>query len=466
MYAIVDVETTGLGGEANRITEIAIAVHDGNSLLEEFHSLVNPQTPISPHVTGLTGIDNDMVRDAPPFEDLADTIRSFTEDKVFVAHSVNFDYNVIRKEFQRIGQDFRRKKLCTVLLSRQIFPGLQSYSLGRLCRHLNIVIQDRHRAKGDTDATVILFEKLLKNDTEGVLSRQLHQRSQELTLPPLLPKDVFDKLPETPGVYYFLDEKGRPIYVGKAINIKKRVLGHFYDKKSKEIALARETTHIECEETGNELLALIRESTQIKHHFPKYNTAQKRPPKGYGIIHYTDRQGILHLGYNPLRHAPGPLKIFYTVTECISFLEKICEVYELCPKFTQLQTNVPSCSHYKLKNCRGICKGEEKTDTYNKRVWQAIDDIRSVQDNFIIVEKGRTPEENVLIEVRNGNYAGYGFISKEEGIDHYEKFRDFITPQKHNADIKQLIDSYLNRNNKDNILFEKEISATDVHHAK
>lgn len=456
MYAIVDVETTGLGGEANRITEIAIAVHDGNTLLEEFHSLINPQVPISPYVTGLTGINNDMVMDAPVFEDLADTIRCFTEDKIFVAHSVNFDYNVIRKEFQRIGWDFRRKKLCTVRLSRQIFPGLKSYSLGRLCRHLDIEIQDRHRAKGDTDATVILFEKLLENDNKGVFARQLNPRSGEITLPPLLPKSVFDKLPETPGVYYFLDERDKVIYVGKAINIKKRVLGHFYDKKSREIALARETAHIDCEETGSELLALIRESTQIKQYFPRYNTAQKKPVKGYGIIAYTDRQGILHLGYNQLRIAPDPLKIFYTVTECLSFLEQVCEKYELCPKFTQLQTNVPHCSHYKLKNCRGICREKEKTEEYNERVEQAIEAIRSVREDFLIIEKGRTPGEKALIEVKSGNYAGYGFIPGEERIDRYENFRDFITPQKHNADIKQIINAYLARNTKKNIVFDTD----------
>ncbi|MBC9797004.1 exonuclease domain-containing protein [Sinomicrobium weinanense] len=462
MYAIVDVETTGLGGDANRITEIAIAVHDGNVLLEEFHSLVNPGTHISPYVTGLTGIDNDMVMDAPAFEDIADTIQNLTEDKVFVAHSVNFDYNVIRKEFQRIGQDFRRKKLCTVRLSRQIFPGLRSYSLGRLCRHLDIEIQDRHRAKGDTDATVILFEKLLKNDAKDVFARQLHQRSREFTLPPLLSKEVFDKLPATPGVYYFLDEKGKVIYVGKAINIKKRVLGHFYDKTSKEIALARETAHIDCEETGNELLALIRESTQIKHLFPKYNTAQKRPVKGYGIVCYTDRQGILHLGYNRLRHTPDPLKIYYTTTECISFLEQVCEAYELCPKYTQLQTNVLHCSHYKLKSCKGICRGTEETGTYNKRVKEAINHIQAVQDNFIIVERGRTPEENALIQITGGNYAGYGYISKEETIDSYREFQDFISPQKHNPDIKQIITSYLAKSHNHRIITEGD-TAMSLH---
>lgn len=461
MYAIVDVETTGLGGDANRITEIAIAIHDGKKVVDEFHSLVNPEVPISPYVTGLTGIDNDMVRDAPVFAAIAETVLEYTEDKIFVAHNVGFDYNVIRREFQRAGKDFRRKKLCTVRLSRQIFPGLKSYSLGQLCSSLNIPVYDRHRAKGDTDATAILFGKLLENDTKGIFGRQLHPRSGEMTLPPLLPGHVVNKLPESPGVYYFLDEKGQIIYVGKAINIKKRVLGHFYDKTAREITMARETADIHCEETGNELLALIRESTKIKQHFPKFNTAQKKPSKGYGITAYTDRKGILHLGYNQLRLVTDPIGVFYSVTECIAFLEQYCAQYDLCPRFTHLQHNVSQCSHYKLNNCRGICRGKEQPETYNLRVRQAIEDILSLRENFFILEKGRAPDEKALIEVRDGNYAGYGFITAEESVTRYDAFRNFIIPQKYNRDIQQIINTYIARNSKNNVIYAGDDPGTD-----
>ncbi|WP_461534479.1 exonuclease domain-containing protein [Sinomicrobium sp.] len=445
MYAIVDVETTGLGGDLNRITEIAIAIHDGKQLIDEFHSLVNPGIPISPYVTGLTGIDDTMVMNAPSFADLADTVEQYTKNKIFVAHNVGFDYHIIRKEFERAGMEFKRKKLCTVKLSRQIFPGLRSYSLGKLCSYLGITINDRHRAKGDTDATVVLFEKLLQHDHQSIIEKQLHPHSGESALPSLLPKEVFDRLPETPGIYYFIDQRDRIIYVGKAINIKKRVLGHFYDKKAKEIAMSSETSNIHFEETGSELLALIREATEIKKNYPKYNTAQKRSPKAFGIVHYTDRAGIVHLGYSLLKQVKQPLKVFYSVTACIAFLEDLCEKFDLCPKFTQLQSGVERCSHYKLKNCRGICEGNESVESYNERVLLAIESIQLSGKNLIIVEKGRTEDEKALIEIQNDNYFGYGFISVEHSLKRYEELQDFITPQQHYPDIQQIVDSYLER---------------------
>lgn len=445
MYAIIDVETTGLRGEDNRITEIAIAIHDGKKVIEDYHTLINPEIPISPYVTGLTGIDDSMVQEAPVFKEIAPTINELTQNRIFVAHNVSFDYNVIRSEFKRIGTDYKRKRLCTVRLSRKIFPGYRSYSLGNLCRSLQIPILNRHRAKGDTDATVILFEKLLANDTKDVFGKLLNQRSKELTLPPMLPASVFENLPETPGVYYFLNKAGKVIYVGKAINIKKRVLGHFYDKKARELAMAGETVHVDFEETGNELLALLVESAKIKQYYPKYNQAQKQTVKGYGIISYTDRKGIVHLGYTGLKMANTPLKICHTITECLSFLAYLCEAYELCPKYTHLQENVPHCSHYKLRDCRGVCREKESVDDYNKRVYSAIKSLTVADRTFIIVEKGRAEKEKSLIWIDNGSYRGYAFIDSEETISDPGRFEDFLIPQQSNLDTDRIIQSYMQR---------------------
>src|SRR5690606_7152762 len=249
-------------------------------IVDEFTSLVNPQCPIPRFITGLTGIDDHMLRDAPLFSELADRVLHMTEGAVFVAHSVNFDYGVIQEEFRQLGLDFKRKKLCTVRLSRQLIPGLASYSLGKLCSAQGIPLLDRHRARGDAHATVLLFEKLLAHPDSGALMKAfLNARSQESTLPPNLPKAIFDRLPQKPGVYYFKNHKGETIYVGKAINLKKRVLGHFYDKSAKEIQMCRETTDIDFKLSGSELLALLMESAEIKRLFPLYNSAQKRAPR-------------------------------------------------------------------------------------------------------------------------------------------------------------------------------------------
>ncbi|OJV16475.1 MAG: DNA polymerase III subunit epsilon [Dyadobacter sp. 50-39] len=174
MYAIVDIETTG-GGGTSRITEIAVFRHDGNQIVDFFHSLVNPEIYIPPFITRLTGIDNEMVKDAPTFYDVQDAVRAMTRDAWFVAHNAKFDYGFIRREFGALDEYFQRDLLCTVQLSRKIFPGLKSYSLGNLCESLEIMIENRHRAHGDAEATVRLFEKLLLNDRQNLIPIDLYQ---------------------------------------------------------------------------------------------------------------------------------------------------------------------------------------------------------------------------------------------------------------------------------------------------
>lgn len=174
MYAIVDIETTGGGGNA-RITEIAVFRHDGEKIVDFFHSLINPEIYIPPFITRLTGIDNEMVKDAPTFCDVQDAVRAMTRDAWFVAHNAKFDYGFIKREFGALDEYFQRDLLCTVQLSRKIFPGLKSYSLGNLCQSLEILIENRHRAHGDAEATVRLFEMLLMNDRQKLIPIDLYQ---------------------------------------------------------------------------------------------------------------------------------------------------------------------------------------------------------------------------------------------------------------------------------------------------
>jgi DNA polymerase III subunit epsilon len=170
MYAIVDIETTG-GGPAARITEIAVFRHDGCQVIDFFHSLINPECWIPPFITNLTGIDNAMVVDSPTFPEVQDAVRRLTMDAWFVAHNARFDYGFIKREFGAIDEYFQRDLLCTVQLSRKIFPGFKSYSLGNLCSSLEISIENRHRAQGDAAATVKLFEMLLMNDKQRLIPK-------------------------------------------------------------------------------------------------------------------------------------------------------------------------------------------------------------------------------------------------------------------------------------------------------
>lgn len=447
MYTIIDIETTGNGVKGNRITEISIFKYDGHEVIDEFTSLVNPQCPIPAFITGLTGIDNDMVRNAPLLEEIIPQINAITADTIFVAHSVNFDYNVIKNEFKLLGHDFSRKKLCTVRLSRKLLPGYNSYSLGKLTAALGIPLTDRHRARGDAHATVLLFHKLLRaENSEKVFKLFLNSKSQEATLPPGLPKEEYLKLPTTPGVYYFKDQKGKIIYVGKAKNIKKRVLGHFYDKKTKEITLCAETTSLDFEETGNELIALLKESAEIKHHYPKYNSAQKRSIQQYGIFSYEDRNGIIHLAFNKIKMTPNPLAICYSPTEARQYLETLCSTFELCPKYCHLQENVAACSHYKIKQCIGICSDLQMVNEYNDRVKDALTSLKEVQTDVFIKIKGRTADENAFVFIQENNYSGYGFVPKETPIHQPQDLETFIVRQKNTLETQRIIESYLRKN--------------------
>lgn len=445
MYTIIDIETTGNGIKGNKITEIAIFKIDGTKIVDEYTSLVNPQCPIPYFITGLTGIDDQMVKNAPIFSEIAEDVLRLTQDCIFVAHAVNFDYGVIKEEFRQLGVDFIRKKLCTVRLSRKLIPGLHSYSLGKLCSSVGIPLTDRHRARGDAHATVLLFQRLLASPhSEQVFQKFLNARSQEATLPPHLSKSVVDAIPQKPGVYYFKDINGSIIYVGKAINLKKRVLGHFYDKSEKEIRLCRATAHIDFELSGSELVALLMESAEIKRHYPIYNRAQKRNIKQFGVFCYEDRKGIKHLAFNTLNSVPQPLKVFYNLTDCRLFLKQICMEYRLCPKYCHLQVTEANCSFYEDTFCEGICSGEESIEAYNKKVDKVISDLTAQEiGTRILKEKGRNSDESAFILIDEEQYKGYGFISNEIEITSIEDIEAFIIPQKNTPETQRILSSYL-----------------------
>ncbi|WP_193554879.1 exonuclease domain-containing protein [Maribacter aurantiacus] len=456
MYCIVDIETTGNGIKGNRITEISIFKYDGHAVVDEFTSLVNPECEIPFFITGLTGIDNDMVRNAPKLAEIAPKILEITSNAIFVAHSVNFDYNVIKNELQLLGIEFSRRKLCTVRLSRKLLPGYHSYSLGKLCSAVGIPLSNRHRARGDAHATMLLFHKLLRtHDAEKVFKSFLNAKSQEATLPPSLPKSEFEKLPTTPGIYYFKDGKGHIIYVGKAINIKKRVLGHFYDKSTKEIALCNETAYLDFEETGNELIALLLESAEIKKHYPKFNRAQKRKIQQYALFSYEDRNGILHLAYNKINMAPNPLLVLYSISECRTFLEALCESFGLCPKYCHLQDNVDTCSHFRIKNCIGICSDIDHLEVYNQRVRKAIASLGETKSDFAIRLKGRNPEENGFVLVQENLYTGYGFIPKDTPLSTQDDFESYLTRQKNTLETQRIVEAFVRKSPKGILSFTR-----------
>lgn len=445
MYAIVDIETTGGYAANHRITEIAICYHDGMEVTETFHTLVNPGRSIPYYITGLTGITSEMVFSAPSFEEIAEEIHKRLDGKVFVAHNAQFDYSFLKKEFEQAGIAWQSKKLCTVRLSRKIIPGLKSYSLGSLAESLGIQIANRHRAGGDAAATVKIFDQLLQRDRDNHILKALKKNSGETILPPNLSKDEFDKLPSKCGVYYFHDARGNVIYVGKALNIRKRIAGHFTGdaREWSRSRIRNDIHHISYELTGNELIALILESQEIRKLWPKYNQAQKYRSEEWGIYVYEDRNGFFRFSVNLVTRGSHPLIRFSTKGDAWNFLWQKVRENELCPKLSGLQVAKGLCFEYQTGTCKGACMGVEAMKKYNRRAEKAINSFCEKGTSVAIIGKGRDANEQSLVLVEEGSYFGFGFFGRDVSISDVESARTYVRKSIETPTVQNLINSYL-----------------------
>jgi DNA polymerase III subunit epsilon len=445
MYAIVDIETTGGYAENHRITEIAIVHHDGVHVGKTYRTLINPQRAIPSYITGLTGITTEMVLAAPRFEEVASEIFAMLADKVFVAHNAHFDYSFIKKEFEQTGIVWQTKKLCTVRLSRKILPGLKSYSLGSISESLGIKIANRHRAGGDADATVKVFDLLLRRDAEGHIAKALKRNSGETILPPNLPKEDFDRLPAKPGVYYFLNARGSVIYVGKATNIKKRIAGHFSGdaREWSRQNIRNEIHHIRYELTGNEMIALILESQEIRRLWPKYNQAQKHRVEEWGIYTYEDRNGYVRFSVNTVMRGSQPLVRLSSKGDAWNYLWEMVHAFQLCPKLCGLQSAKGLCFQHQTGECKGACQGIEPAKKYNKRVHVMLAGVNEKGESLAIIGKGRTQTEQSLILIKDGSYYGHGFTDRRKSISNFQEAQQLIRTGVETPTIHNLINSYL-----------------------
>lgn len=445
MYAIVDIETTGGYAANHRITEIAVYHHDGIQLTGSYHTLINPERSIPYYITGLTGITSEMVLDAPAFSEVAGELLDQLNGRVFVAHNAHFDYSFLKREFEMAGLSWQAKKLCTVRLSRKILPGLRSYSLGSLAESLGIQITNRHRAGGDASATAKIFDILLRRDKDQHILKALKKNSGETILPPNLPKEEFDRLPAKPGVYYFHNARGQVIYVGKAINIKKRIAGHFTgdSRDWSKSNIRNEIHHISYELTGNELIALILESQEIRRLWPKYNQAQKHRTDEWGIFNYEDRNGYRRFSVNKVVRGSRPLIRFSSKGDAWNFLWEKVREFELCPKLCGLQVAKGLCFNYQTGECHGACLSVEGTEVYNTRATEAIMAAINRGNNAAIIGQGRNVDEQSIILVENGSYRGFGFFDKTASVTDFESARLFVKSGVETPTVQNLINSYL-----------------------
>ena len=445
MYAILDIETTGGQYNQEGITEIAIYKFDGHDVVDQFISLVNPEIPIQPFVVKLTGINNAMLRSAPKFYEVAKRIIEITEGCVVVAHNASFDYRILQTEFRRLGYDFKKPTLCTVELSKKIIPGLASYSLGKLVRSLGIPMSDRHRASGDAMATVKLFKMLLAKDVEKEIVKSFVKTEIKAGMSPKL-LDIVENLPSKTGIYYIHNEKGDLIYIGKSKNIKKRVNQHFTGTSSKSKKIQRDVFAVTFEETGSELIALLKESEEIKINKPVYNRAQRKSIFQWALYASKDALGYLRLSVEKADGRKKELTSFTSLMEGKNALFRITEKYQLCQKLNGLYESKAACFQYKIKECKGACVEKEKIEDYNCRVEEFMKNMQFENDNMVIVDKGRSIEERSAVLIENGVYKGYCFFDLNYQITNVEVLKNIIIPMQSNRDTKTIIQMYLRKN--------------------
>lgn len=455
MYAILDIETTGGSPKTEKITEIAIFFHDGNKVVDEWSTLINPEKDIPYFITGLTGITNEMVANAPRFYEIAKELVERTEDYTIVAHNASFDYGFIKNEFSRLGFEYNREVLCTVRLSRKLIPGHKSYSLGKICKDLGIEITDRHRAAGDALATVQLFE---------LLQEQGKQNGSDLVSPPStkyknlnanLKVEDITVLPEKAGTYYFYDENDILLYIGKSINIKKRILSHLGNTSSKRATEMKERiTSISYELTGSELIALLKESEEIKQNKPMYNRAQRRTLSHWGLYTEKDPFGYITLSLAKLSdRIEHPVTGFNNKTEAREMLTRLVEKHWLCQKLTGLYHTDGACFHYGIRQCNGACVQKESVKDYNKRAEELLSGFRLDQGNMLIIDQGRNLAEKSVVRIEKGIYMGFGYISVEEGYLGIDQMLDCVKPALDNRDVRQILNSWLRKNKVEKILY-------------
>lgn len=445
-FVIVDVETTGGSPKNSKITELAMYKYDGEKIIDEFITLVNPEQQIPEFIVRLTGITDEMVENAPKFYEIAKKVLEFTEDCIFVAHNVAFDYGMFRHEFKSLGFDFRLPHLCTVRAARYVIPGHVSYSLGKLSRALEIEIVGRHRAGGDALATTKLFDLIYHKDPNH-LSNFIQQEVNPKSVHPNLNIEIIDELPNKAGVYKFLNEFNQIIYIGKSIHIKKRVEQHLRNTSTaKGLKMIQEIVRVEYELTGSELIAMLLESELIKKHQPLYNRKLRKSSFPFGLFDVEDAKGYLNLTIHSIAKTESiPLLHFTTRKEGNDYLTHIVEKYQLCQKLCGLYTTQSGCFNHSIKQCKGACVGEESAASYNERVSELVRQLSFEGKSFYILDKGRNKGERSMVLIENGAYKGYGFAPFHFNGKEPSDWKRYIIPQNENRDINTILNLFLRK---------------------
>jgi DNA polymerase-3 subunit epsilon len=377
----VDLETTGGNAAFHRITEIGIVRVADGQLVEEWSSLVNPECRIPSSIEAFTGISNEMVAQAPRFAELSMLVQQKLDGAVFVAHNARFDYSFLRAEFRRIERRFAAKVLCTVKLSRRLFPEHRRHSLDAVMERHGLRCSARHRALGDARVLWDFWCRLRAELPEVELAAAARGLLGAHALPPQLPADLADELPEGPGVYRFFGHDDALLYVGKSVSLRTRVLSHFAGEHtdSKEQRLARQVRRIDWRETAGELGALLLEAQWIKNQQPLHNRRLKRNPGAVTLrvpAAGDGRVSVLGIDGIEAEELADCFGLFRAPQAAHKALSDIARAQQLCLKVLGLEDSAGSCFAFQVGKCRGACVGREPLVLHRMRLSFALSSLR------------------------------------------------------------------------------------------
>lgn len=441
MYAILDIEATGGKVGEESIIEIAVYKYDGKEIVDQFISLVNPEKKIDQYVQRLTHISDKMVLTAPKFHEIAKRIVEITDDCILVGHNVMFDYRMLKQEFDRLGYNYEKEWIDTFEYSEKLIPGLPSYSLGKLCESLGIVVTDRHRASGDARATISLFKLLLDKDSEKIITKKTglkqpkkaHSKYQKL----------LEGLPNSIGVYYLYNSRKQLIYISRSNNIARSINQIFTSKTLKANKLKRYTRSIKFEETGSGFLAAIKENNEVLNNQPMYNVKLvENKVYPFGLYYLESKRGYSRLEIGKVRKTQPVLK-FKTKERAKEVLEKIVHDYNLCQQVNAGIKSDESCFQYKVNKCNGACIKEESKEVYNERIQNFIKTTEYPSETFLIIDKGRKGIEKSFYLVENGEFKGYGYYEYHHQIKTLEKIHNILIPIQETEEIKNMLKYFL-----------------------
>jgi DNA polymerase-3 subunit epsilon len=443
---VIDVETTGISHRYGGVIDVGVLRIEDGQVVETFQHLINPGSRIPAFITQLTGITNDDLASAPYFADIAPQLQLLLKDCIFVAHNARFDYSFIKEEFRRLDIRYAPKILCTVKLSRGLYPQHRHHKLDALIERFDLQVADRHRAFGDAQATWQALEKMVQQAPVETVQHLVKQQLRQPSLPPQLAKETIDALPEGPGVYIFKNETGAPLYVGKSINIRSRVLSHFSDDVNapKEMQLAQQTAHIETISTTGELSALLKESELIKQMLPIYNRLLRRKDELVLAIRHTNSQGFPVLKVE--RHSqiePGSIgqvmAVFTSTRQAKELLLTLAKEHHLCHKLLGLQKTSSACFAQQLGTCLGACVSQESATEYERRFNTAFTNVRLQRwpyDGPIMVTEKKDAESTSFVldqwclvgtVVQRDQEISFTATSAAFDLDQYKILRQYLT---------------------------------------